>query len=136
MDNLQDVVCNLNTTGEISENVCNQLEDIFYESPLEITIRFLTNTILEGSGANVTREKYPPIQRQFASTLQFYSTRAYEYVRKTFDLALPHPSVIRYPLSAIKAKAEGAMRNGKRLLCNIAVDEMAICACTIMGIFS
>jgi len=27
-------------------------------------------------------------------TLNFYSTRAYKYVRDTFELALPHPSIV------------------------------------------
>lgn len=59
---------------------------------------------------------------------------------KTFDLALPHPSVIRSwyssregepgfteeGLVAIKANADEAMINGKLLLCNLTVDEIAI----------
>ena len=42
-----------------------------------------------------TTEKYPPEIRVFASTLQFYSTKAYEFVRKTFQKALPHIATIR-----------------------------------------
>jgi hypothetical protein len=40
-------------------------------------------------------EEYPPEIRIFASTLQFYSTKAYEYVRQTFSKAMPHLSTIR-----------------------------------------
>ena len=34
--------------------------------------------------------RYSPELKAFALTLQFYSTKAYNYVRKTFNLALPH----------------------------------------------
>ena len=39
--------------------------------------------------------KYSPEMKSFALTLQFYSAKAYEYVRKTFNLALPSQSQIR-----------------------------------------
>ncbi len=39
--------------------------------------------------------KYHPALKSFALTLQFYSAKAYNYVRETFDLGLPHPSTIR-----------------------------------------
>ena len=38
--------------------------------------------------------RYTPKLRSFALTLHYYSTRAYEYVRKTFDTCLPHPRTI------------------------------------------
>ena len=31
----------------------------------------------------------------FATTLQFYSTKAYNFVRKSLNLSLPHPSTVR-----------------------------------------
>ena len=39
--------------------------------------------------------QYPPELKSFALTLQFYSAKAYEFVRRTFNLALPHQSQIR-----------------------------------------
>ena len=39
--------------------------------------------------------KYSPELKSFALTLQFYSTKAYNFVRKTFNLAVPHPVQIR-----------------------------------------
>lgn len=76
----------------------------------------------------------------FALTLQFYSTKAYNYVRETFECALPHPSTITKwyssingepgftgeAMNAIRAKANEAKTNNKQLLCNLVVDEMAI----------
>ena len=35
--------------------------------------------------------KYSPELKSLALTLQFYSTKAYNYVRKMFKNALPHP---------------------------------------------
>ena len=39
--------------------------------------------------------KYSPQLKYFALTLQFYSAKAYDFVRKTFNLALLHPIQIR-----------------------------------------
>lgn len=41
------------------------------------------------------KKKYSPELRTFALTLQFYSSKAYRYVRKTFNNLLPEPSTIR-----------------------------------------
>ena len=38
---------------------------------------------------------YPTELRPFTLTLKFYSKKAYGYVRKKFNLALPHPITIR-----------------------------------------
>jgi hypothetical protein len=47
-------------------------------------------------------EEYPSEIRIFASTLQFYSAKAYEFVRQTFDKALPHASTVRRWFSNIE----------------------------------
>ena len=39
--------------------------------------------------------KYPPELKSFALTLQFYSSKAYEFVRQKLKKDLPHQSVIR-----------------------------------------
>ena len=78
--------------------------------------------------------------KSFALTLQFYSTKAYEFVRKTFNVALPSQSQIRRwydkvaadpgftkpAFNALKVKAEDAKKNGKKLICSLMMDEMAI----------
>ena len=50
--------------------------------------RFVTQKRKRNLGA------YPPELRSFALTLKFYSTKAYNYVQKSFDLGLPHVNVI------------------------------------------
>ena len=78
--------------------------------------------------------------RSFALTLQFYSTKAYEFVRQTFDLALPTQSQIRRwyrkiaadpgftepALNALKAKVADAERNGKKVIGSLMMDQIAI----------
>lgn len=44
---------------------------------------------------------YPVELRKFATTLHFYSPRAYNYVRKTFNFCLPDVSTIRKWTSSI-----------------------------------
>lgn len=78
--------------------------------------------------------------KKFAATLQFYSTKAYEYVRKTFLNVLPHPQTIRKWYSAIeskpgitlealktvKAKIYEAAANEKILYFSLTIDDMSI----------
>ena len=56
----------------------------------------------------VTQKKnpgaYPKELRAFAMTLKFYSAKAYKYVRRSFDLGLPHPSVVSSWYNVIDAE--------------------------------
>ena len=63
------------------------LQRNFSGVPVELFKRMSTNS---GKGC-----KYSPQLKSFALTLQFYSAKAYDFVRKTFNLALPHPVQIR-----------------------------------------
>lgn len=42
-----------------------------------------------------SHETYSPLSQEFACTLQFYSSKGYEYVREQFQLALQYQSTIR-----------------------------------------
>eukprot|EP00112_Aurelia_sp_Birch-Aquarium-sp1_P019768 Seg4956.1 transcript_id=Seg4956.1/GoldUCD/mRNA.D3Y31 product="DNA transposase THAP9" protein_id=Seg4956.1/GoldUCD/D3Y31 len=95
----------------------------------------LTSGKVSGKG-----KKYPPQLRSFALTLQFYSAKAYDFVRKTFNLALPRQSQARRWYSkvpaepgftqpafqALSAKVQEAEKEGKTVLCSLMLDEMAI----------
>ena len=108
------------------------LETTFSGVPREIMMRLLTQQKNPGA--------YPPELRSFALTLKFYSAKAYNYVRKSFDLGLPHPTVIRSwyssidgepgftrdALTALKAKDIAAKRDGQDVVCSLMLDEMAI----------
>ena len=78
--------------------------------------------------------------KQFATTLHFYSPKAYDYVREKFHLSLPHPQTIRKWYSSISAdpgftvaaftalKSHVAERKeaGKDTVCSLMMDEMYI----------
>ena len=78
--------------------------------------------------------------RSFAMTLHFYSAKAYSFVRKAFDLVLPHPATIRTwyshisadpgftkpAFSALACHAQNRMVEGKETLCALMLDEVAI----------
>ncbi len=84
--------------------------------------------------------QYSPDLRSFALTLHFFSPSAYNYVRNTFNKALPHTSTIRKwytsingepgftqeSLNAIRLKSKEMKQNGKQLICGLLMDEMHI----------
>ena len=71
---------------------------------------------------------------------RFYSTKAYNYVRRTFHLALPHPSTIRRwyqtingkpgftqeAFHALSMKVQDAAKGNDDVICGLVIDEMAI----------
>ena len=82
----------------------------------------------------VTQEKnksgaYPKELRAFAMTLKFYSAKAYKFVRKSFNLGLPDPSVIsswynvmvgepgftKEVMTALKAKVLAEKQDGQEI---------------------
>ncbi|KMQ86364.1 thap domain-containing protein 9-like protein [Lasius niger] len=87
-----------------------------------------------------SRKEFPQVLRTFATTLQFYSNRAYNYVRKTFMNSLPHPetirkwyqkcdgtpSIIKESIDTLKLKICEAKSKGKILYFNLVIDEMCI----------
>lgn len=87
-----------------------------------------------------SRDPYPSNLKAFALTLHFYSPKAYEYVRETFNCNLPHVSTLRRwykcvngapgftqeALTALKDKAEEAGKMNKTIHCGLIVDEMSI----------
>ena len=72
--------------------------------------------------------------------MQFYSARAYQYVRRTFDLALPTPRQIRAwyggingepgftqsAFSALQARIDSNTVTGRESVCALMLDEMAV----------
>lgn len=83
---------------------------------------------------------YSPVFKEFACTLQFYSTAAYNYVRNNFCNALPAPATIRRwcaridlrpsihkpVLDCLKNMIEKEGANDKELQFGIQLDEMLI----------
>lgn len=112
--------------------ILKEFEDI----PAELFKRMHKNVAQKA----LTKAKYAPHLRCFALTLHFYSPAAYNYVRKTFQLALPHPSAIRSWYNTIdaepgfseecfntlKLKNEEYKKQNKCLICALVMDEMSI----------
>lgn len=134
VSSLRTVISELKKNKMIGDDcavMLNQYEDF---KP-QLLKRMSVNT-----GGSVNRSKYPPELRSFAITLHFYSPKAYNFVRKKFNLALPHPSVIRSWYSsvdanpgfsvecfnALKLKSEQAKQKGEKLICALMVDEMSL----------
>lgn len=85
----------------------------------------------------IIKKKYSPELRTFALTLNFYSSKAYKYVRKTFNTCLPslrtlskwyqtvdgRPGFTKEAFNALKARAESSK---EELIYTLVFDEMKI----------
>lgn len=86
------------------------------------------------------REPYSPVLQAFATTLHFYSPRAYDYVRRMLANKLPHSrSVVRWyenvdgdqgineqAVQAVKLKADEKAGQGQVLVIGMSMDEMGM----------
>lgn len=89
------------------------------------------------------KEPYPPSVRAFCLSVHFLSPRAYNYLRTTFGLHLPHSQTLRqwyrnsnldassgigkHAMDALEARnVEILSKNKKQLLISLVFDEMAI----------
>jgi hypothetical protein len=120
---LTTVVSELKEQNLINNDCATILETTFSGISRELMKRLVTQKVKKNPGA------YPPELRSFTMTLKFYSTKAYNYVRKSFDLGLPHVSVIRSwyssmngepgftknALAALKVKVLAAKENHQEL---------------------
>ena len=112
-----------------------QITSKFNVVPKQVAVRMLSNEAIKGK---VVREQFPPELRAFALTLHFYSAKAYEFVRESFDSCLPHPSTIRKWYSRLDGECRFTSEvmdtltqrvkeaDGKPVLCSLMVDEMSI----------
>ena len=86
--NLKDLILSLKDKKLISDNHQDILENKFSHVFEELINR--VKKVRKGNG-----RKYSPLLKSFALTLQFYSTKAYNFVRRVFSLCLPHQRTIR-----------------------------------------
>lgn len=119
----------------MSTSALEHLEQTFGEVPGALLKR-----MLQSESGVLPRTKYPEELKKFAFTLHFYSGKAYDYVRETFHLNLPHPSTIRKwsstiecepgfsttCIEALSIKSKEAKVLGKKVICALMLDEMAI----------
>lgn len=118
----------------VSENCFSCLNSISDQGVKEFIARAIKN------GKKLSKRQYPPALRSFAITLHFYSPRAYNYVRKKMNMALPAPSVLRSWYNSIdgepgftsesfislKYKVEKANKENRKVIVSLIIDEMGI----------
>lgn len=127
---LSEVISELKQKMLISTGCAEMLESQYGGVTREILQR-----MKQGNKSKVSEEL-----KSFAMTLQFYSSKAYEYVRQRFDLALPSPDTIRRwytnisadpgfttpAFKALESRAKDRKEKGKDTYCALMMDEMAI----------
>ena len=103
-------------------------------------LQLLFKQLVFKSSKNSPPRQYPPEIRSFATTLQFYSLKGYEYVRKTFLKGLPHVSTIRkwysnldcapgfsdQAFKALETQVENFSQKGKQLIVSLSIDDMSL----------
>ena len=133
VDSLQDIISALEQKNMVSENCVSVLEKCLSGASLQLVLRQLA----KHKQIDFADKQYPAELRAFALTLNFYSAKAYEFVRETFDLCLPHPKTLQkwyrsvdgnagfseQALQAVRGRAEAV---GGGLVCALMMDEMAI----------
>lgn len=88
-----------------------------------------------------SRLKYSKTVRQFALTIDFYSPKAYRYVREKFNRCLPHPSTLKKYYVNSGANGEPGISSESIANLRILVDDFAstgkkfFCALTFDEIF-
>ena len=92
----QGVIQRLKDQDLISSDCVNRLDTCINGLPQK-----LFNRICQNKDGKISRKKYPEELMSFALTLQFYSGKAYNYVRKKLSLSLPSPSHLRKLYSKI-----------------------------------
>lgn len=114
----------------VQEKLTSYLEDTFPTAMSELFNKY----------KNSGRKSFSPELRPFALTLNFYSPKAYNFVRDESGLSLPHASTLRSwyheikveegfteaSFTALKSKSLEYKQNGKHLYCSMIFDEIHI----------
>lgn len=83
------------------------------------------------------KQKYSPALRTFALTLHYYSPKAYDYIRRTFDTCLPERRTLRkwyekiggepgFTKESFEALKQKAKNTNYTIIAGLTIDEMAI----------
>ena len=132
--NLKSTIKTIKQIGFINDNANDHLDKLLSPALQQAFNR------MQNQEGNPSTALYPPELRIFASTLQFYSTKAYEYVRKTFSKALPHISTVRkwfsnldgspgfseQAFNLLKQKVEKSKSANKPVLVSVMLDDMSL----------
>ncbi|KAE9521782.1 hypothetical protein AGLY_017833 [Aphis glycines] len=138
-------ILNLNQTVRRLRNKLSSLEALFKhlknnnlitENAHDEILNKLADPIKETINRNLKSRntKYSPALRSFALTLQFYSSKAYLFVRKTFKNLLPYLNTLKKWYSVIDGEpgflfqsiTQRVSESVNPVVCNIVIDEMSI----------
>ncbi|KAG0727701.1 DNA transposase THAP9 [Chionoecetes opilio] len=134
VEDLHAVVTTLQQKDLVSGSCASLLNKIVDDVPKAVVQRML-ETMPKQRGTQYSEEL-----KAFAMTLQFYSNKAYEYVRKMFSFSLPHPRTLRSwyskvdgepgftqsAFTTLKKLTEDNQHNNKATICSLVMDEMSI----------
>ena len=95
LKSMKDVIKQLKSMRNVNRDAVDLIEHCFGNIPAELLNRKLHRK---------SKEAYSDVLRSFAMTLNFYSAKAYNFVRKSFKFTLPHPSTLRSWYSAVDGK--------------------------------
>ncbi|KAH9627897.1 hypothetical protein HF086_015341, partial [Spodoptera exigua] len=124
--------------NDLQKKFSLQDEDISVLKNLNVKIQELTNRMIaKSTGGGPSKQKYSPALRSFALTLDYYSPKAYEYVRKTFDTCLPDRRTLRkwyqnmggdpgFTAESIEALKIKVKSTKYPIIAALSLDEMAI----------
>lgn len=95
----------LGTKCDLHEKVSSYIKDTFPTAMTEMFSRFKTRG----------RKKFSPALRAFALTFNFYSPKAYNFVRTEFGSSLPHATTLRSWYHEVKVERDLPLNRLKRL---------------------
>ena len=135
-ESLKDVLSSLKEQNLLSQPAFEILKESSNKIPSQLIQRLFDTKLNPG----IRRKLYTNELRTFAVTLNFYSAKAYRYVRDNFDLCLPHESTIRRWYSTVKAstgfteeafktleiKVKEEQSKKKEVLVSLVFDEVSI----------
>ncbi|KAF0742064.1 Uncharacterized protein FWK35_00023842, partial [Aphis craccivora] len=125
INSYEDLIESLKYKQFLSENAANQLQISGSDVLRDIIKRKMAGE----------KTQYSNELRKFAITLQFYSPKAYTFVRKSFADVLPHPKSITRWYKVINGEpgfsnesflAIASKAKDEVVLCNIVIDEISI----------
>lgn len=127
---LNEILKELQTKDLLNSDQSTHLENVGVE---DLIHRYKSN-VTSNQNSN---KKYSPALRTFACTVHFYSPKAYRYVRKKFQTALPHERTLKKWYQSIDAKPGFTSESFEaikhkiastehKVMCNLVLDEMAI----------
>jgi len=129
---LKSAIQDLKSKGLLESGASDHLGTLLTPTLQEIFDRLQKPTKSSGT--------FPPEIRVFASTLHFYSAKAYNYVRQTFKNVLPHETTIRKwysnidgspgfstaALQLLEEKVAEGQKLKKPVLVSLMLDEMSL----------